>query len=231
MDYPNEFDTPAFPAGKTIALSRGVSVWISVVLFLIVCMCGFILLCKHYTSNYPFLISVDPFTDEWTVVAFPNKNSDETVQQYQIIQEKLANDFVTNWFTISANSDDNDARWKKCSIEDCDQPDQFAPGNIQCAISCQSDDMLFEQFSTKILPEYRARFTQGPEQWRVGNKDIKFDYINENGGRWQVYADVYSNINGRFKILAFITIDRDTSLYPATLGYYVKDFNSYRMAQ
>ena len=231
MDYPNKFDTPAFPAGKSIALSRSVSVWISIALFLIVCMCGFILLGIHYRSNYPFLISVDPFTDEWTVVAYPDKDSAEKIKQYQIVQEKLVSDFVTNWFTISGDKNINDLLWQKCSTDECNGPEQFAPGNIKCALSCQSDESLFAQFSEKILPEYHARFTQGPEQWRVGNKDIKFDTINEDGGRWQVYADVYSNINGRFKILAFVNVARDTGTHPSTLGYYVQDFNSYRMEQ
>lgn len=231
MDYPNDFDTPAFPAGKSIALSRGVSVWISIVLFLIVCMCGFILLGIHYRGNFPFLVSVDPITGEWSVVSFPGKESNEKIHQYQIVQEKLVSDFFTNWFTISDNKDINDARWQKCSVEDCDANEQFAPGNVQCALFCQSGEVLFDQFTMKVLPEYRARFSQGPEQWRVGKMNITFDKIDESSGTWQVYADVYSNINGRFEVLAFVNIERDTGLYPATLGYYVSDFNSYRMTQ
>ena len=87
MDYPNGFNIKSFPAGKTIAFSRSVSIWISIAFFLIVALCGFLLLGIHFKQNYPFLISIDPFTDDWVVVAYPEES--QTVSQYKYIQEKF----------------------------------------------------------------------------------------------------------------------------------------------
>ena len=147
MDYPNGFNIKSFPAGKTIAFSRSVSIWISIAFFLIVALCGFLLLGIHFKQNYPFLISIDPFTEDWTVIAYPGKNEKETIHQYQIVQEKLVRDFTTNWFTISGDAQTNEMRWKECEIEQCANGEQFNPDNIDCAISCKSDIYVFEDFS------------------------------------------------------------------------------------
>ena len=239
LNYPNDYDTPAFPAGKTVAFTRTVSIWISVIFFLIVCTCGFILLSRHLKTNYPFLISVDPFTNEWTVLAYPNKNSHETIEQYQIFQEKLVRDFVTSWFTISENQSINEQTWANCSInksdeesvDKCAAPEQYAPENKKCALYCNSDSALFEQFTEKILPEYKARFSMGPENWKVGKMDMHPGIVTETSSKWQVYLNVISNINGLFKVLAFVDVERDLQSHPATMGYYIKDLNSYRMTQ
>ena len=76
MEYPNNFDVPSFPAGKTVAFSRSMAIWISIVFFLIVVACGFVLFGIHQKKNYPFLISIDPFTDEWSVVAYPQEKKE-----------------------------------------------------------------------------------------------------------------------------------------------------------
>lgn len=232
MEYPNRFDTPTFPAGKSIALSRWFSVWILTVFFIIICACACLLFVVRQKGNYPFLISVDPLTSGWTLVAYPGKNTTKQINQYQIIQEKLVMDYVTSWFTISDNMDINNARWAKCESEDCSAPDQYNPSNINCALFCASDDLLFKQFSSKVLPEYHARIAQGAETWTVShNMDIKPTYISENSSLWQVYTKINSSINGNFEVLIFITLERDIKNHPATLGYYVHDFNSYRMPQ
>lgn len=228
MDYPNDFNIKSFPAGKTIAFSRSVSIWISIVFFLIVSMCGLLLLCVHFKQNYPFLISIDPFTEEWTVVAYPGKNKKESVQQYQIMQEKLVHDFVTNWFTISGNKNLDENRWQDCDVEDCTQPKQFNPENIYCAISCKSDSLVYKEFTEKILPQYRT-LTQASGRWTVGPMLITPIDVNQASGTWQVYATIYSNKTTAFDVLVFITIERDQTKYPATLGYYIKNFNSYRV--
>ena len=71
MDYPNDFNVRSFPAGKTIAFSRIVSIWILIVFFLIITMCSVLLLGVYFKKNYPFLISVDPFTEEWNTMFLP----------------------------------------------------------------------------------------------------------------------------------------------------------------
>ena len=152
LSYPRDYDTPAFPAGKFVAFSRAVFIWISVIFFLIICACGFILLSRHLKTNYPFLISVDPFSNEWTVIAYPNKNTKETVEQHQMFQEKLVKDFVTAWFTISTDKETNEKRWQDCSIDEdeenpvnkCENPDQYAPESLECAIYCNSGEDLYD---------------------------------------------------------------------------------------
>ncbi len=228
MDYPNDFDIKSFPAGKTIAFSRSVSVWISIVFFLIVAMCGFMLLGLHFKTNYPFLISIDPFTEEWSVITYPGKNQKESVHQYQIVQEKLVRDFVTDWFTISNDAQRNNARWEKCDIEQCAESDQFNPDNIKCALFCRSDSAVFEEFSENVLPEYTA-YANANGKWTVGRMLITPTMVNQTSGTWQVVATIYTNMNTAFNVLTFITIEQDQDTYPATLGYYIKSFNSYRI--
>ena len=231
MDYPNDFDTPAFPAGKSIALTRSISIWISIIFFLIVCACGLVLYTTHMRGNYPFLISVDPITNEWNVVTYPNKESSGVTQQYQIVQEKLVNDYVMNWFTISKNQTINEKRWQRCDAEDCDLPEQFRPNNLECFLFCNSSSELFTQFETKVKNEYLARVDERSEEWSVEIKNIMLNSINENGGFWQVYFVVYSTINGPFDVLAFVKTARSLDSHPATLGYYIEDFNAYRMSR
>ncbi len=229
MEYPNDFDVPSFSAGKAVAFSRGMSIWISIVFFLVIAACGFILLGVHLKKNYPFIISVDPITNEWTVVAYPHEKQ-EKIQQYQIIQEKLARDYVKNWFTISENAQTNEKRWQSCSIDECANTEQFKPDNINCAIACKSSSTLFEDFTKMVLPEYLARVESGNEKWTVGRMLITpQNKMSENSSDWQVIADITSNISGTFSVLSFVNIKRDVNLYPATFGYYVEDFNSYRM--
>ena len=231
MDYPNDFDTPAFPAGKSIAWSRVVAIKISIIFFLIVCLCGLFLFLVHSKRNFPFLISVDPLTDNWLVIAYPKKNNEKSIETYQIIQEKLVNDFVTNWFTISNNQSENLSRWKKCDSEDCSLPEQFNPQNIDCALFCAASPDLFQQFSTKVLREYNDRIIQAKETWTIVKKDIRPHYVAQNSSAWQVYIEIYSNINGKFNVLAFVDVNRSQDEYPTTLGYYIEKFNSYRIQQ
>jgi hypothetical protein len=227
LDYPNNYDIPSFPAGKTVAFSRSISIWISIVFFLIVAACGFILLGIHLKTNYPFLISIDPFTDEWTVVAYPKERKTE-VQQYQVIQEKLARDFATNWFTIDSQQT-NELRWKSCSVEECAAAEQFRPDNIKCAISCKSSSTLFEDFSSKVVPWYNGLINQSSEKWTVERMLFTQNVVSEKSSRWQVIADIKSNVRGTFKVLSFMEINRNVDLYPSTLGYYVQEFNAFRI--
>jgi len=229
LDYPNNFDIPSYPAGKTVAFSRRVAVWIAIIFFLIIVACGFVLFGIKIKKNYPFLVSIDPFTDEWTVIAYPDQ-SKEKIPQYQIIQEKLVHDYVENWFTISGDTKKNEMRWDDCSIEDCKDASQFNPKNIDCAIACRSSTTLFETFLSNVLPEYQARVDTASETWRVERVLITPNRIGETAGRWQFFATILSNINGQFNVLGFVKINRNIDNYPANLGYYVEDFNAYRIA-
>ena len=165
------------------------------------------------------------------MVAYPEKTFKDTFEQSQIIQEKLVDDFVTNWFTISRDKNVNESRWQECDVEDCSDSMQFNPENVNCVLFCNSGTKLFEEFSTNVLPEYKARIAQRSERWNVIKKNIMLDYSSEQGSFWQVFAVVHSSVNGVFNVLAFVTVARDTNSHPATLGYYVQDFNAYRVNQ
>lgn len=191
-------------------------------------MCGFVLLIRHFKTNYPFLISIDPFTDEWTVITYPGKSDKEAINQYQIVQEKLVRDFITDWFTISNNEKTNELRWKTCEIEDCSQSEQFEPDNINCAIYCKSDASLFEEFTKNVLPDYRT-YADASGKWTVGKMLITPNVVKQTFGTWQVVTTVHTSANSSFNVLTFITIDQDQTKYPATLGYYIKTFNAYRI--
>lgn len=229
MNYPNEYDTPVFPAGKTIALSRGVSIWTLVVSFLIICACGLMLLLVHSKNNYPFLISTDPMTSDWSVVAYPEKEREISVKE--ITQENLVRKYVEYWFSIHKNTFVNESLWQECSDTDCETPEQYDPTNKKCALFCLSAPELFEQFTEKVVPEYRARVDQKSETMKVVYQIITPPATGENATDvWQSFATIDSSLNGRFSMLIFLELGKEDGKYPATLGYYVKDFNSYRMS-
>ena len=228
MDYPNGFNIKSFPAGKTIAFSRTVAVWILIVFFLIITMCSVLLLGVNFKKNYPFLISVDPFTEDWSVVTYPGKNKKESVPQYQIIQEKLVHDFVLNWFTISDNPEINAERWKKCKYDECAKAEQFNPDNIECGISCNSAVSVFKEFEGKVLPQYTS-LAESSVKWTVRNMLITPVNITQSVGWWQVYATIRSSKTPAFNVLIFIVVENDSDNYPATFGYHITNFNSYRI--
>ena len=229
MNYPNDFDTPAFPAGKSIAWARVVSIKILIFFFLIICACGVLLFFVKAKQNYPFLISVDPLTDEWSVITYPGRDKERKIEQYQIIQEKIVSDFVTNWFTISTNQFENAMRWKKCTVDECGDPQQYNPQNVNCTLFCTSNEKLFEQFAAKVAPEYSARIAQASETWTIKKRDIVPYVVNVSASAWQVYIKIHSSISGDFDVLTFVKVARDPETHPATLGYYIEDFNAYRM--
>lgn len=230
MNYPDDFDTPTFPAGKTIALSRSVSVWIGIISFLIVVSCGLVLLLNSSKRTYPFLISADPMTSDWSIVAYPEKNV--KITQDNVIQENLVRNYVTHWFSISKNSAINESRWQECVLSDCDDADQYNPKNYRCALFCDSSSELFRRFHNDILPEYRGRVEQASETITVKSQLITPPAIkdkNNKSGLWQSYVELESSVNKKFNVLVFIELGYEPGTHLSTLGYYVKDFNAYRM--
>ena len=196
-------------------------------------MCGFVLLNTHLRKNFPFLISINPVTEDWIVITYPGEKV-KPIPQYQYIQEKLVHDFVKDWFTISDNMEINEKIWEQCSAEECKEAKQINPTTKKCALSCKCDTVVFESFVKDVLPNYRARIDQANEKWAVQNKGLLITpvAVSENSSRWQVYATVNSSVMKRnFDILIFIDVERDIDSYPATFGYYINQFNSYRITE
>ena len=78
------------------------------------------------------------------------------------------------------------------------------------------------------MPEYRA-YANASGRWAVGPMLITPTQINQTSGTWQVVTTIYPAMSASFDVLTFITIEQDQNKYPATLGYYIKTFNSYRI--
>lgn len=185
------------------------------------------LLLVRAKNNYPFLISSDPYTSDWSVVAYPEQKS--TISLNEMVQKNLVERYVEYWFNIDKNDFVNNFLWQQCPDTDCEKPEQYDPENKKCALFCSSGTELFEQFTTKIVPEYRARKEQNSETMKVVSQLITAPAPGKNANNvWQSVAVIDSSVYGEFVVLAFIELDKETGKYPATLGYYVKDFNSYR---
>ena len=180
-------------------------------------------------NNYPFLISADPMTADWSVVAYPEKEREISLKE--ITQENLVRKYVEHWFSIHKNNFINESLWGECSDTDCEMPEQHDPTNKKCALFCSSVPELFKQFTNKIVPEYRARMEQKSETMKVVSQIITPPATEKNAPNvWQSFATIDSSLNGRFNVLVFLELGLEDGKHPATLGYYVKDFNSYRMS-
>ena len=231
MEYPGNFDTPAFPAGKRIAVSRVVGIGILSVFFLVSCMCGLVLWGARSMRLEPFLISVDDITGVWSVVG-RNTTTDKSYPVTQTMQESVAVNFTQNWFSISDDASVNGKVWRQCPVAECTGAESLAYGVRDCAISCMAGDKLFKVFTTDVVPVYKSRAMAG-ETWGVMADSIQASHIGETeagGGIWRIRASVWSNINSVFEIVAFVRVARAVDRYPMTMGYYVEDFNSYRIS-
>ena len=53
--------------------------------------------------------------------------------------------------------------------------------------------------------------------------------VTEMGGVWQIRMTIKSKLYGPIQILAYANVLSNPELYPKTLGYYVADFNAYKL--
>lgn len=231
LRYPDEFNTPTFPAGPRIASSRTLSIAIMTVFFLIICSCGLLLWVQRSAQVHPFLVSINNITGQWEIIGHQHGHMRE-MSTAQTLQESVLGKFVRNWFWIAENADMNTARWNKCDrAADCAPENKTGVETGACGIYCLTGDDMFSRFSTTVKPEYQSRIDDG-ETWRVDMSSIQMLPIGEvlpNGGAWQIRAKIISNKTAPIEILAYATVGRNMDAYPQTLGYYVADFNAYRM--
>lgn len=228
MNYPEDFDTSAFPVGRRIVLSRTAGIWGMVTLFLVVCLCVLIMWIKQNRRINPFIIYVNGPQGHWESIS--NDKTELSAPYWKSVQRSLVGIFTEKWFTISNDPNYNEKMWSRCTRKDtCFQQinNTFVSG---CDIYCMASDDMFHTFSTKVLPQYKE-FTDMGQVWRTSPTNIIVvpdGVITEAGGDWIVTARIRSNLNGDFDIIAYVNVKHDTELYPQTLGYYISQFNAYR---
>ncbi len=232
MDYPDDFDTPAFPAGTRIAVSRFMGVAVCAMFVAVIFMCFIILWAVRSQRVDPFVVSVNEFTGEWTVVGHSHGNGPLEYPAVWALQQSVIADFAQDWFTLSDDEEINSEMWATCDrLTDCGVDVVHPYGDKTCALYCLAGEELFSAFVYDIVPDYQARVADG-ETWSVSKTDFQIEpagQISEYGGTWKILAVVKSNMYGDMKIVAFAKVARNTNSYPQTLGYYVADFNAYKV--
>ena len=234
LDYPEDFDTSAFPAGRRIAVSRTAGIWIAVSLFSIL-VCGIALpLVSMYQKVEPVVIYVDATHGTWemiqdTVDTVPRKE----LPYYQMLQSSLVGVFAEKWFSISGTTSQNDLMWMRCNrATDCTgRMVNTLRDTGGCDLFCMSGDDLYKKFESTVAPLYEIAVSYG-EVWRVNTRDISIEPygdITTKSGNWVVHMRVRRvNQNSDFGVVAFVRVERNEKLYPQTLGYYIADFNAYK---
>ena len=226
LKYPDNFNTPTFPAGPRIALSRIMAIGIMILFVLIIAVGGMIIWASRSQQVHPFLGSIDNVTGAWSVVG--HDHGERTITANRAMQESVIAEFTKNWFTVSLNQSENDDLWYGFAEKaECNADNR--PTNAQ--IFCASGEELYNYFIYNVVPKYQEHIAAG-EAWSV---DVDKIYVNETadvtdgGGTWRVLAQIDSGLYGPIQVMAYITLGNDMINYPSTLGFYVADFNAYRM--
>lgn len=225
MNYPDNFETPAFPAGARIAVSRVAAIWVSVVFLLVLFVCGVLVWSTRSQRVHPFLVAVNETPNEWRIVG--HDHGKRTLTYVRALQESVVGKFTELRFHISGDERTNDMMWTPCDVAtDC-----ATSGTGRCRLFCAGGEDVFSKFHDYVLPDYRARADAG-ERWSVDMETIRISpvgQIQENGGVWRVRVTIISNLTAPINVIAYARVARDIKKYPRTLGYYVMDFNAYRM--
>lgn len=232
MQYPDEFDVPAFPAGKRIAISRAMGVAVMTVFLLIICACGFLLWAQRSARVHPFLVSVNNITGQWDVVGHHHHETPE-MPAMRMLQESLLGKYVQYWFQIKDDEIVNAAVWQSCDRKtECNPERKTGIDTNACAIYCMSGEDAYNKFISAVVPDYQVRFARG-EMWQIDLPSLQTIPVNqwsENGGYWQIKVVLYSNKNPQpMNVLAYARIGRNMDAYPKTMGYYIAEFNAYRI--
>lgn len=230
MDYPGSFETPAFPAGKRIAVSRFMAIGIMAACLVIIFLCGFVWWSARSHRVDPFIISINQITGQWEIVG--HSHGDFEFSAIRTMQESVVGNFAINWFAISADASENNAIWQTCDrTETCQSDDKLTFGDKTCAIYCASGEDVFSRFVYYVVPDYLLRMENG-ERIALDMETLQMapvGQITDLGGTWRIQATLQSNLTGDMKIIAFAKVARNTTNYPRTLGFYVADFNAYRI--
>ncbi len=230
MNYPDDFEIPTFPAGRSMAISRAVAIGTMTAFLLILFLCIVLLWAMRSGRIHPFLVSVDNSTGLWQVVG--HDHGKKTLTAANALQESAVAHFVQNWFTLSDVAAENDAVWKTCErVSECMGTSNAPYGDKTCALYCAAGDDIFSRFIYDVVPDYQMRVAMG-ERWVVDMDTINIsavDKASDNGGTWRVIATVRSNMSAPMEIIAFAKVARNLKTYPRTMGFYVADFNAYKI--
>lgn len=229
MDYPSSFETPAFPAGRRIAISRAMSIGILIGFLVIVLLCGLLVWMTRSQRLNVFLISRDGLTDQWQVVTHNKPGVKFTAVRN--MQESVVGNFVMKWFALSDSQVENEKLWKSCDRNSCQDYSGLLSGDSTCALYCSCSEGLFNNFVSGIVPNYKKRAAQG-ERLVVNSASLVIspvDTVGDTGGTWRVRATVLSNLSGEMDIVAFVKVAQNAEDYPNTLGFYVTNFYAYRL--
>lgn len=232
MQYPDEFDVPAFPAGKRIAVSRAMGVAVMTVFLLIVFACGMLLWAQRSVQVHPFLVSINNITGQWDIVGHHHHEVPE-MPATRMLQESLLGNYVQYWFQIRDDEVVNAAIWQSCDRQThCNPERKTGIDTNACTIYCMSGDNVYNNFVAAVVPDYQLRFARG-ELWQIDLPSLNtmpVGQITENGGYWQIKVKLYSNKNmNPMNVLAYARVARNMDAYPKTMGYYVAEFNAYRI--
>ena len=230
MDYPGGFEVPAFPAGKRIVVSRIMSVATMVVFLLIAFVCGMILWAQKSVTVHPFLVSVNHLTGQWEIIGHQHDEIKE-VSTTRTLQESVIAKFMRNWFLVTTD-EVNTLLWQSCDrATECNPKNKTGVDTGKCAIYCIAGDEIFNRFIQDVVPIYQISVMAG-EMLGLQMSSLQIlpiGTISESGGMWQIRAVIESSLAKPINILAYAQVERNLDLYPQTLGYFVSDFNAYKM--
>ena len=229
MNYPDNFETPAFPAGTRIATSRAAAIGIAVVYALILCACGLLLWSSRSARVSPYLVATNEIPNEWRIVG--HDGGPQKVPAYRALQEALVAKYIQRRFYISAADSENENLWTACDRDvDCTTTGNTTTGT-DCALFCATSPDEFSEFQSRIVPEYRERAGMG-ETWVVDGASVRLvpvGIVSAAGGIWRARFTVESNMATSMIVIAYIKVARNIQRYPRTMGYYVEKFNAYRL--
>jgi len=227
MDYPNNFNIPAFPEARKIAFSRVVTIWYSIAFFIIISLAGLLFLTIESMRIAPYMIAIDEITGEWSVIS-ETPRVRAAVPVNMAVQESVVFNFARLWFQITGDAETNEVNWCECNRVTCANT-QATNGVGQCTLCCTADARLHNRFINDIVPLYRIRFQYGERRW-IRPESVIISPVgrpNDAGGTWRVMATLSSNVSPARNLEIYVRIGRNENLFPTTLGYFVMDFNAF----
>lgn len=233
MDYPSGFKTPAFPAGKHVAISRFMAIAILSVCFVIIALCGLVFWSSKSTRIEPFVVIPNELTGQWDVTSI-TRGAQKKLEYSpsRLMQEYVIGNFMRNWFFLSDDIEKNEDLWASCERKiDCVDNMASTVGVGKCALYCAAGEDVFSDFLYNVVPDYLSRQDMG-ERLSLDTESLRFtplDSTTDMGGAWRVEATLESNLSNAMNIIVFVKVGRNITDYPQAMGFYITDFNAYRL--